>query len=307
VPGRPDDPRLGERIVTWRNNPADLVPGRAVLVGFPQDEGVRRNAGRVGAALGPDAIRHWLHRLVPPFGSEAECMAPLDLGNLIVDADLEASQVLLGRIVGSILCAGAVPIILGGGHDAAFGHYLGYVEAQIPVGIINIDAHLDVRPLIDGKGHSGSPFRQALEHAPAPLPGSHYVCLGAQPSSIAADHRRYVKERGGQLAWAEEVTIQLAAFFERASGALAQRGCQTYLTIDADVVSAAEVPGVSAPNPLGLSGTEVAICARKAGQTPAVASIDLVEINPRFDVDGRSARWAAAVVWYFLRGLAERA
>ena len=31
------------------------------------------------------------------------------------------------------------------------------------IGVINIDAHLDVRPLKDGLAHSGSPFRQLLE------------------------------------------------------------------------------------------------------------------------------------------------
>jgi formiminoglutamase len=63
---------------------------------------------------------------------------------------------------------------------------------------------------------------------------------------------------------------------------------------------------VSAPNPLGLSGEEVAACARLAGASPAVSSFDLVEINPSLDRDGRSARWAAVAVWHFLAGLACR-
>ena len=45
---------------------------------------------------------------------------------------------------------------------------------------------------------------------------------------------------------------------------------------------------------------------RLAGQSPGVASFDLVEINPRLDRDGQSARWAALVVWNFLVGLARR-
>ncbi len=306
-PRRPDDPRLGERIAGWRGDITDLAPGRAVLIGFPQEEGVRRNAGRVGAAMAPDAIRHWLYRLVPPLTSaNVEGTAPLDLGNLVVDADLEASQLLLGQLVGVVLRASAVPIVLGGGHETAFGHYLGYVEAQIPVGIVNIDAHLDVRPLIDGKGHSGSPFRQILEHDASPLPKARYFCLGAQPFCTAAEHRRYLKDNDADLVWIEEAQGQLERRLEEISGVLAQNGCRVYLSIDADAVSAADVPGVSAPNPVGLSGAEVAACARLAGRTPAVASLDLVEINPRFDVDGRSARWAAVVVWHFLHGLAER-
>src|SRR5437016_5225101 len=59
----PDDPRLGDLIEFWRGDPAALRPGRAVLIGFPQDEGVRRNHGRAGAAEAPGEIRRWLYRL----------------------------------------------------------------------------------------------------------------------------------------------------------------------------------------------------------------------------------------------------
>ena len=93
--------------------------------------------------------------------------------------------------------------MLGGGHETAYGIYLGYVAAGLPVGIVNIDAHLDVRPLIDGKGHSGSPFRQAMEHPTQPLPGNRYVCLGAQPHAVSRDHWAYVHERGGLVRWSK--------------------------------------------------------------------------------------------------------
>src|SRR4051812_4670999 len=48
-----DDPRLADIIEPWIGDPAVLTPGRAVLIGFPQDEGVRRNHGRIGAAKAP--------------------------------------------------------------------------------------------------------------------------------------------------------------------------------------------------------------------------------------------------------------
>src|SRR5690348_1472209 len=167
LPRRPDDPRLGEVVEFWRGDPAALRPGRPVLIGFPQDEGVRRNGGRVGAAEAPREIRRWLYRLVPwdcETESDLAALGLLDLGNVRIDGDLEQTQAALGEVVGAVLRGGAVPVVLGGGHETAYGHDLGYVAAGIPVGVVNIDAHLDVRPLIDGKGHSGSPFRQMMEH-----------------------------------------------------------------------------------------------------------------------------------------------
>jgi formiminoglutamase len=280
-----------------------------VLIGFPQDEGVRRNQGRPGAAAAPDEIRRWLYRLTPldcQTGVNLAKQTPLDLGNIRIAGSLEATQEALADVVAVVLSSGAIPIVLGGGHETAYGHYLGYVQAQRRVGIINLDAHLDVRPTLAGLGHSGSPFRQAFEHPSQPLPRHDYVCLGAQPHSVSRDHLLYVRQGSGIVRWNAEVREALDTFFQEELDRLAGEDCSVYLTLDADVVRAAEVPGVSSPNPTGLSGQEVLDCVRGAGTSPRVSSLDLVEINPTYDLDGRSARWAALVIWNFLIGLASR-
>jgi formiminoglutamase len=285
-----------------------LLPGRPILVGFPQDEGVRRNEGRPGAAQAPAAIRHWLYRLTPwdaVHDSDLASLDLLDLGNVRIDGDLEASQQALGEVIAAILTAGSVPIVLGGGHETAYGHYLGYVLAGREPAIVNIDAHLDVRPLLDGRGHSGSPFRQALEHPTRSLLGDHYVVLGAQPHAVSREHQLYVRDKGGVIRWVSEVGNRLDSIF-RSECARLSAASSVYVTLDSDVVRQADVPAVSAPNPLGLSGRAVAEWAAVAGASPAVSSFDLVEINPTFDRDGQSARWAALVIWHFLRGLARR-
>ena len=144
-----DDPRLGR----W--------------LAAQHDAGVRRNGGRPGAALGPDAIRHALYRLTPD-AEHPESFAALldhtaDLGDIDVTGDVEADQERLGAVLAPLLADGVVPVVLGGGHETAYGHFLGYVGAERDVEILNWDAHADVRNVGDG-AHSGSPFRQALEH-----------------------------------------------------------------------------------------------------------------------------------------------
>jgi formiminoglutamase len=309
---RPDDPRLGEVVQFWRGDLAALRPGRGVLVGFPQDEGVRRNHGREGAGEAPDVIRSRLYRLTTWHCANDVNLTdhpPLDLGNMQIGRSLEESQEALGRVLGAILESGAVPVVLGGGHETAYGHYLGYVLARKrrqPVAIINIDAHLDVRPCDLGQGNSGTPFRQALEHPTCPLEGPHYVCLGAQPHAVSYEHWRYARSRGCVVGWADQLRRSLVRRFMRERNRLAAAGCRIYLTIDADAVDISEVPAVSAPNATGLAGERVIACAQVAGGSPEVSSLDLVEINPRLDRDGQSARWAALVVWNFLVGLAVR-
>jgi formiminoglutamase len=307
---RPDDPRLGECVVFWSGDAAPpLVPNQPVLLGFPQDEGVRRNGGRIGAAAAPAEIRRRLYSLTPWDGANdvnLRTLGLLDLGDVRVDSDLEASQKALGEVVATVLAAGAIPIVLGGGHETAFGHYLGYAALRRMVTVINLDAHLDVRPCLDGRGHSGSSFRQMLEHPEQPLPGSGYVCLGAQPFSVSRDHVEYVRQSGGTIAWAEDLRGALKSHLAEHFDASHSAGWQAYVTLDCDVFRAADVPGVSAPNPLGLSGDEVCAAARFLGASPAVGSFDVVEINPSLDRDGQSVRWAALVVWHFLVGLARR-
>jgi formiminoglutamase len=307
---RPDDLRLGEIIEFWQGERSALAPGRPVLIGFPQDDGVRRNGGRIGAAQAPNEIRRWLYRLTP-WDCEANIdltdLPPLDLGNVRVSGELEDTQAALGDIIAALLQSGAIPIVVGGGHETAYGHFLGYAAEQRRVGIINIDAHLDLRPPVDGKGHSGSPFRQALEHPTRALPGECYVCLGAQPHAVSRQHWLFAREHGCTVRWCDEVRDSLEHSFLDEYKRLATAGCQVYVTMDADVVQTADVPAVSAPNSMGLSGAEVAACARLAGSLAQVSSLDLVEINPRLDRDSQSSRWGALVLWNFLKGLAGRA
>jgi formiminoglutamase len=309
LPRRPDDPRLGEVTEFWRSDHPLLTPGRPLLIGFPKDEGIRRNGGRPGAADAPNEIRRWLYRFTP-WDCQADIhlagLSLLDLGNVRIVAELEAAQAALGEIIAAVVESCAIPIVLGGGHETAYGHFLGYAAARRKVGIVNIDAHLDLRPLLDGKGHSGSPFRQAMEHPNDPLPGEHYVCLGAQPQTVSREHWLFARERGCTVRWCKEVEDSLEQAFLDQCERLARAGCQVYVSIDADAVQAAEVPGVSAPNAMGLPGAKVAACARLAGSLTCVSSLDLVEINPRLDRDGQSARWAALIIWNFLIGLASR-
>ncbi len=305
---RPDDPRLGELIEGWRGEVAGLRPGRAVLVGFPQDEGVRRNHGRPGAAAAPNEIRRFLYRLTPwDGGSDTDLTKnpPLDAGNLRIQGTLEETQQGLGEVVAGILRAKAVPIVLGGGHETAYGHFLGYVAADKKLAILNLDAHVDVRPYPAKQGHSGSPFRQAIDHATHSLPGSHYICVGAQPGSVSRNHGSYVFQRGGRVLWADQVRGRLPQCLHEEIQRLPPE-CHVYVTLDADVVHQSEVPGVSAPCAHGLSGAELLAAARRVGNSPRVSSFDLVEINPSLDRDGASSRWAALALWHFLMGLARR-
>ena len=296
----PGDARVGHLLgskLTTSSRP------RVVILGFPSDEGVHRAGGRVGAAGAPSEIRRWLYRLTPDAQNHESFVEllerTLDLGDLKCSDDVEQDQAALGEAVAQYLKEGVFPIILGGGHETSYGHFLGYVGAKKPCEILSWDAHPDVRKLLDdGRGHSGSPFRQALLHDSALC--KRFTVAGLLPQSVAASHLSFLDDHRGRYVWRSNVTAQLVPSLY----AEAEHGILT--SFDVDSVDGAWAPGASAPAVGGMSADLWLQAAYQAGRSTRVSSFDLCEVNPVYDVDGRTARLAAVTVWQLLRGLAER-
>src|SRR5262249_17251575 len=112
--------------------------------------------------------------------------------------------------------------------------------------------------------------------------------------------------RGCTVRWCNELKNSLGQQFLWEIDQLASASCRAYVSLDADVIQLADVPGVSAPNPVGFPGATVVSLARLAGKSPWVSSFDLVEISPPCDISAQSSRWAALAIWNFLIGLGLR-
>ena len=293
----PDDLRVGHFI---QKEVEENV--RVVLIGFGSDEGVRRNGGRVGAADAPDSIRKALFKLTPDAMDAKSFIETLeqtlDAGNVHVTGNVEEDQEALGKVVAKWLSEGAIPIILGGGHETSYGHFEGYVREEDPVEIFNIDAHPDVRPLKDGQAHSGSPFYQAITHPNGLC--RRYTVAGLLSWSVADAHRNFLEAHGARYVWRKDVTT------ETMSSLFTSGEERIMFSMDMDAVNQAEAPGVSAPAVDGLPANTWLQIAYLAGRCKRVSSFDLVEVNPRLDVDERTVRLAALTIWHFLRGISQR-
>lgn len=292
-----NDPRLKDFIKPISNK------GSAVqLIGFPSDEGVKINGGRQGASKAPQLIFEQLQKLTPHaywFKNHTQLLGDTTGLNLIkCVGDVENDQKTLGESVANCLGSGAMPIILGGGHETSFGHFLGYAESDTPVHIINIDAHTDVRPLKNGKGHSGSPFRQALEH-PSGFCHSYNV-FGLNPASVSQEHLNFVKSNGLALFEAELKLENIKKWFDKMGGR------NVMVTMDMDAVQQSDAPGVSAPNASGISKSLWLELAFEFGKQTSVTSFDLCEVNPKFDRDYQTVKLGALTIWFFLLGVALR-
>jgi formiminoglutamase len=280
------DPRMGELALRG----VEALPGAAVaLIGCPQDEGVRRNRGRVGAAQGPAEIRRALYRY--PVSEAHAGLRLVDLGDIRPGATLEQTHDALHAAVRHCLRQGLKVVVLGGGNDISYPD-CSALAAEVPsVLAFNIDRHLDVRA--DPVRNSGTPYRQLLEEGCIQSGAFHEVGINSFANSLA--YRRYVEALGVGVHY-------LAELRERGVGATVQgivdasAAAGIFFGFDMDVVAAAEAPGVSDPSPMGLTAKEVCEIADVAARDPRTRVVEISELNPVYDRDGITAKLAANLI-----------
>ena len=267
-----------------------------VLIGFICDEGIRRNHGRVGAAEGPNAIRKCLGPL-PFHRQNIECY---DAGNITcVDEDLERAQTALSDVIAQLLENKFIPIVLGGGHELAWGHYQG-IEKTLThqqLGIINFDAHFDMRPLLaENKGSSGTPFLQIAKAHQSKTKRFDYNCIGIQTSSNMPQLFATANEYGAQFLLADDLQVgkneKTIPFIQR----IIKDNDVLYVSLCLDVFAAPFAPGVSAPQTFGLTPWQVLPLIRQLAKSNQVISYDIAELSPPFDIDQRTAKLAAQFI-----------
>ncbi len=264
-----------------------------VLAGFNSDEGVRRNHGRPGAAGGPGAIREQLGRLA------AHGSGPLyDAGDVIcTGGDLEGAQRELGGLVSSILDTGAVPVVLGGGHEVALGTYLGiaahlasHPEGHVRLAVVNLDAHLDLRD--QPQASSGTPFLEMSRAAAGTGAAFSYFCLGIARASNTAALLQTAAEIGATYLEDTDLESVPAGLLSGIIGGFDR----IYLSVDLDVLPGSVMPAVSAPAALGVSPAVVLKIIERLARSGKLIAADFAELNPLFDRDHQGARLAARLV-----------
>ncbi|HYG46099.1 MAG TPA: formimidoylglutamase [Bordetella sp.] len=277
-----------------------IAAGDPVLIGFACDAGVARNQGRIGAAQAPTAIRRMLAGL-PAHGYQRL----VDAGDVVCDdGQLEAAQDRLASRVAGVLAAKARPLVLGGGHEVAWGSFQGlrrWLDEQgdrQPVLVLNLDAHFDLRT--GRPASSGTPFDQIAEHCAQGGHAWQYACYGV--SRLGNTAALYARAADIGAIWIEDRDLQERHLEQCLAGldSLLAGAGHVYLTIDIDVLPAAVAPGVSAPAAYGVPLTVVEEIALRVKRSGKLRVADLAECNPALDLDQRTARVAARLAWQLL-------
>ncbi len=281
-----------------------LNPPGFCLLGYCCDRGVELNLGRTGAVRGPGAIRGQLANLPVNF---PETIGLYDGGDIqCLNGDLESAQRTLAEAVKRILGLSLFPIVLGGGHDVAHGHF-GGITKHLPksarLGILNFDAHFDLRPLHPA-ATSGTMFTQIAADCQKAGTEFSYFCVGIQKSANTANLFKVAEMLGVETVLAKEVDDSNLEPIQQKLDAFLARNDSIYVTICADVFSSAFAPGVSSPQPFGLHPETVLRLLKHILASGKVISFDFAEVSPRFDSDDHTAKLAAVFIYALVSALA---
>lgn len=278
---------------------SDLAgPQCVALLGLASDCGVRRNQGRAGAAAGPAALRRALAGLAWHHPGVV-----CDRGDVMVEDDLEAGQLLYAQQFAAALAGEAFVVGLGGGHEIAWGSFLGCREFMLArglegaLGILNFDAHFDLR-LPAPAASSGTPFLQAAQYCQEREQPFHYTCLGV--ARQANTRALFQRAQDLDVRYLLDVDYSTEAAVDCLRPMLAEVD-YLYVTCCLDVFPACVAPGVSAPSSLGVPVGEIlrllpaiaALCREYGVQWLAA---DVAELAPGLDSDRRTERLAARLV-----------
>ncbi|WP_332898450.1 formimidoylglutamase [Haladaptatus sp. CMSO5] len=286
----PNDEQFGH--VIEATSLAEASEYDAVLVGEPYDGAV---ISRKGAAAGPAAIRKSLAGTKSHHFDAGPVSNIGDLGDVVIpDGSVAAVQAAVREVTSELHAQDALPVFLGGDNSLTFPNVAPLVDTG-SVGVINFDAHLDVREVPDSGPTSGTPYRQLHD---AGLDG--YACVGARHFETSTDYHDFVLDNEGEVVTAEEVTDDPVAAIDRALSALAHVDT-LYVSVDIDVLDAV-YPGSSAPTPGGLSPGDLSRAVRLAASDDRVAGFEVVECAPPLDANNRTVDAAARTVAHFLAG-----
>lgn len=243
-----NDLRLGD-IVLHKNE--SYAGCEVVLVGCPQDEGIKRNMGRAGAKDAPYEIRKALYKY--PLSESHRNVKLFDAGDVVVTGSLEEIHESLQKAVEEFVSDGKKVIVLGGGNDISYPDCKALALNSEEVLAFNIDKHLDVRS--QEIRNSGTPYRQLLEEKL--INPNNFHEIGTNSFANSPTYIKYLEEIGSTIHYLGD--IREKGIGKEIKNVLDDfKGDAIFWGFDLDVVRAMEAPGVSDPGPMGFTARKSA-------------------------------------------------
>lgn len=286
------------------------------LIGVPTDVG----AGARGASMGPEALR--VAGLAQAL--RARGLIVHDDGNLAgppnpwqppVDGYRHLPEVLAWNVavrdaVACALRAHELPIVMGGDHSLAIGSIAAVAEhcrrCQKSLRVLWLDAHADFNtsaitpsgnihgmPVATLLGHGAAALVNLIDPPPA-ITAAQIVLIGIR--SVDPQEKRFVHEQGLEVFDMRSIDeLGMRTVMESALAGL-DEDTHLHVSLDVDFLDPEIAPGVATTVPGGPTYREAQLCMEMIADTGRLGSLDVMELNPAFDMKNRTALLAVDLI-----------
>ncbi len=276
-----------------------------VLVGIPEDVGVYANLGRRGAASAWEfalkSIANLQHNrfckgnsllILGHIDVEAEMKEVDELDISITSERLQISQIVeridkeVSHIIFTIVKAGKIPIVIGGGHNNAYGNLKGTALAKgKPINAINFDAHSDFR-ILEGR-HSGNGFSYAYEEGFL----KKYFIFGLHENYTSKNVLDSIKKKEDRIQFVtyDSVAVRKEQRFSDAISIAENFIKQDFYGIEIDLDSVPNIAS-SAMTPSGFSVERVRQFVSFFGKNANAAYLHICEGAPDLDAENNRSQ-----------------
>jgi len=290
---------------------------RIALIGAPTDIG----AGRRGAAMGPEALRvaglaHALRRLGHRVDDRGNLSGPINPERARENGYRHLPEVVawctaVRDAVAGALADGELPVLMGGDHCLSVGSIAAVArhcaETHRSLTVLWLDAHADYNVAESsptGNVH-GMPVAVITGHGPQELLDLGHARPMVAPERIIQIGVRSVDEIEKRLLASTEIEVydmrridelgMRAVMKQVLERALAEQ-CHLHVSLDVDFLDPGIAPGVPTTVPGGPTYREAQLCMEMIYDTGLLASLDITELNPAYDVHNRTAILAEELV-----------
>jgi formiminoglutamase len=278
--------------------------GRVGIIGAPLS---KSSISHSGAAFAPSTIRSMLSSYSTYSIEENIDLGDIqitDFGDIVMHpTDIVKSQNRIKETIEQLVAANRETfwIVLGGDHSISYPAISGFQKHWGKVGIIQFDAHHDLRNLEDGGPTNGTPFRNLIESDT--INGRHLIQIGIRDFANSKAYTDYGKQQGVTIYTMKDVrSREMKDIIAESIQQLEKEVDAVYVSVDMDVLDQAFAPGCPAIGPGGMDSQSLFEAITFLGEKEIVKALDIVEIDPMMDFRDMTSRTAAWVILQFLKG-----
>lgn len=253
-----------------------------MLFGAPLD---LTESFRPGAHGGPAAVREMsdaLETYSPVLDRDMEDLTVVDAGDLPLDG-MPMPEALDAIADGMAWAAtvGRLGVMIGGEHTGSLGGYRGVKRVYPDAALVQIDAHLDMRPSYAGEALTHASW---LYHAGQEFGFSDVVQLGLR----SGEREEWRRARAQTALTSAELHVPDDVWRRL-------EGRPVYVSVDIDVLDPGCAPGTGCPEPGGVTFRDLAACLYRTAAL-RVVGLDVMEVSPNLDPGNITAAAGAKII-----------